>query len=109
MRLARLALAESLLLSLIAGSVGLLMAFALLQTSVAMAPPGIPGIAAASVDARVFTVAVVLVVVTGVAIGLWPAISVFRAGAFQGCARRAPPRPAPGRVSGSRWSPRRSR
>ena len=80
MRLARLALAESLLLSLAAGGVGLLVAFALLETFVAMAPPGIPGIAEASIDLRVFVVAALLVVVTGTAIGLWPAISVFRAG-----------------------------
>ena len=45
MRLARLALAESLLLALAAGGLGLLVAFALLETFVAMAPPGIPGIA----------------------------------------------------------------
>ena len=44
-RLARLALAESLLLSLTAGGVGLFVAFALLKTFVAMAPAGIPGIA----------------------------------------------------------------
>jgi hypothetical protein len=42
-RLARLALAESLLLALTAGGLGLLVAFGLLQTFLAMAPPGIPG------------------------------------------------------------------
>ena len=40
MRLARLALVESLLLALAAGGVGLLLAFALLKTFVAMAPAG---------------------------------------------------------------------
>jgi predicted permease len=78
MRLARLALAESLLLALAAGSVGLLIAFALLETFVVMAPPGLPGVADASIDVRVFVVAALLVVVTGTAIGVWPAISVFR-------------------------------
>jgi predicted permease len=78
MRLARLALAESLLLALAAGGMGLLVAFLLLKIFVAMAPPGIPGIADASIDVRVFVVAALLVVVTGTAIGLWPAVSVFR-------------------------------
>ena len=84
MRLARLALAESLLLSLAAGGVGLLIAFALLETFVAMAPPGIPGIADASLDLRVLVVAALLVGVTGTAIGLWPAVSVFRVGDLHG-------------------------
>jgi predicted permease len=84
MRLARLALAESLLLALAAGGIGLLVAFALLETFVAMAPPGIPGVADASIDLRVFAVAALLVVVTGTAIGVWPAVSVFRVGDLHG-------------------------
>jgi predicted permease len=80
MRLARLALAESLLLALAAGGFGFLVAFALLETFVAMAPPGFPGLADASIDLRVFSVAAMLVVLTGMAIGVWPAISVFRVG-----------------------------
>jgi len=83
-RLARLALAESLLLALASGGIGLLVAFGLLQTFVAMAPPGIPGIADASIDVRVFAMAALLVVITGTAIGLWPAISVFRVGELNG-------------------------
>jgi predicted permease len=83
-RLACLALAESLLLALAAGGIGLLLAFALLRTFVAMAPAGVPGIAEASIDARVFVVAIVLVALTGLAIGVWPAVSVFRAGGWQG-------------------------
>jgi putative ABC transport system permease protein len=83
-RLARLALAEAALLSGTAGGVGLLLAFALLKTFVAVAPSGIPGIADASIDARVFAVAGLLVVATGMAIGIWPAISVFRAGGMRG-------------------------
>ena len=83
-RLARLALAESLLLSLAAGGIGLLVAFALLETFVAMAPPRIPGIADASIDLRVFAVAALLVVLTGTAIGVWPAVSVLRVGELHG-------------------------
>ena len=89
MRLARLALAESLLLALAAGGIGLLVAFALLETFVAMAPPGIPGVADAAIDLRVFVVAALLVVVTGTAIGVWPAISVFRVGALHGLSSTA--------------------
>jgi predicted permease len=60
------------------------MAVALLKTFVAMAPARIPGIADASLDARVFVVAGVLVMIAGMAIGVWPALSVFRAGGLQG-------------------------
>ena len=83
-RLARLALAESLLLSITAGGLGLLVAYSLLETFVTMAPPGIPGVADASIDLRVFAVAAVLVVGAGVAIGVWPAASVFRLDELQG-------------------------
>ena len=93
-RLARLALAESLLLALAAGGIGLLVAFALLETFVAMAPPGIPGIADAAIDVRVFAVAALLVVLTGTAIGVWPAVSVFRAGAMHGLRSTATSSPA---------------
>jgi predicted permease len=81
-RLARLALAESLLLALAAGGIGLLVAFTLLRTFVAMAPPGFPGLADASIDLRVFVVAALLVVITGTAVGVWPALSVLRLGAL---------------------------
>ena len=83
-RLARLALAESLLLALAAGGIGLLLAFALLNTFVSIAPARLPGIAQASIDLRVFVVAIVLTALTGVAIGVWPAVSVFRAGGWHG-------------------------
>jgi putative ABC transport system permease protein len=83
-RLAGLALAESMLLALAAGGIGLVLAFALLRTFVAMAPAGLPGIAEASIDLRVFLVAGVLIALSGLAIGVWPAVSVFRAGGWHG-------------------------
>jgi predicted permease len=83
-RLARLALTESLLLSLAAGSLGLLIAFALLKVFVAMAPASIPKIQQASLDMRVLAVASGLSLIVGAVVGLWPAISVFRAGALHG-------------------------
>jgi predicted permease len=89
-RLAGLALAESLLLALTAGGVGLIVAIGLLRTFVALAPASIPGLAQASVDSRVFIVALVLVAVTGGIIGLWPAVAVFHAGGLRALrARRA--------------------
>ena len=83
-RLVRQALSESVLLSLAAGGVGLLVAFGLLRTFAAMAPPGIPGIGDAAIDVRVFVVAALLGLLTGASIGVWPAISVFRVGDGQG-------------------------
>jgi predicted permease len=93
-RLAILALAESLLLALTAGGVGLLVAFGLLRAFTALAPVSIPGLEQASVDSRVFIVALVLVVVTGGAIGLWPAIAVFRADGLRGLRAAAASSPA---------------
>jgi putative ABC transport system permease protein len=83
-RLARLALTESLLLSVAAGSLGLLIAFVLLKVFVAMAPASIPKIQQASLDMRVLAVALALSLIVGALVGLWPAISVFRAGALHG-------------------------
>jgi predicted permease len=83
-RLARLAVAESLLLALAAGGAGLFVAFALLNVFVAMAPAGLPTIADAAIDLRVFAVTGLLCLVIGLAIGLWPAVSVLRGGGLQG-------------------------
>jgi predicted permease len=93
-RLARLALAESLLLALAAGGIGILVAFALLRTFVGLAPPGFPGLADASIDLRVFVVAALLVIVAGTAVGVWPAISVFRVGTLHEL--RSSPTSSPG-------------
>ncbi len=92
-RLARLALTESLLLSVAAGSVGLLIAFTLLKVFVAMAPASIPKIEQASLDMRVLAVASGLSLIVGAVVGLWPAISVFRAGALHGTRTTTAPLP----------------
>jgi putative ABC transport system permease protein len=83
-RLACLAAAESVLLALTAGGVGLLVAVGLLRTFVALAPASIPNLGEASVDSRVFAVALVLVAVAAVAIGLGPAIAVSRLDGLRG-------------------------
>jgi predicted permease len=94
LRLARLALAESLLLALAAAGLGLFVASGLLRAFVTMAPAGVPRLTEASIDVRVFGVALLLVVLTGVAVGAWPALSVFRAAGLPGL--RSPGSSSPG-------------
>jgi putative ABC transport system permease protein len=77
-RLARLALAESLLLAVAAGGLGLLLAAALLRVFVQLAPSSIPEIDHASLDLRVFAVAAMLAVAAGAAVGIWPTLSILR-------------------------------
>jgi predicted permease len=71
-------------------------ALALLKTFNAISPAGIPGLTLASIDARVCVMAVVLVVVTGIGVGVWPAMSVLRAGAMPGLSSSGTASPAVG-------------
>ncbi|HEY7336997.1 MAG TPA: ADOP family duplicated permease [Bryobacteraceae bacterium] len=82
-RLARLAIAESLLLAVAGGGLGLFFAAALLRVFVQLAPAGIPEIRQASLDLRVFAIAAVLALAAGAAVGIWPALSVLRSPALQ--------------------------
>src|SRR5262249_44632526 len=82
-RLARLALTESLLLAVTGGGLGLLFAAALLRVFVRLAPSSIPEIDQASLDLRVFAVAAVLALAAGAVVGIWPALSVLRSRALQ--------------------------
>jgi predicted permease len=77
-RLARLALAESVLLAIAAGGLGVLLSWSLLKIFLRLAPASIPKIEQASLDLRVFAAAAILSLVCGVAIGLWPALSNWR-------------------------------
>ena len=86
-RLARLAITESLLLALAGGGIGLLFAAAMLRVFVRLAPSSIPEIDQASLDLRVFVVAAVLALAAGVAVGIWPALSVLRSRALSTDAR----------------------
>ncbi|SPE37043.1 membrane hypothetical protein [Candidatus Sulfopaludibacter sp. SbA3] len=81
-RLARLAFAESILLAISAGGLGVFFSWALLKVFLRLAPTSIPKIEHASLDLRVFAVAAALSLTCGVAIGLWPALSSLRAGTF---------------------------
>jgi predicted permease len=82
-RLARLALTESLLVAAAGGGVGLLLAAGMLRMFVQLAPSSIPEIDQASLDLRVFAVALVLALAAGAAVGIWPALSVLRSRALQ--------------------------
>jgi len=93
-RLARLALTESLLLAVAGGGLGLLFAAAMVRVFVQLAPSSIPEIDQASLDLRVFAVTAVLALVAGMAVGIWPALSVIRSRALQyGTRATAAPRP----------------
>ena len=93
-RLARLAITESVLLAVAGGGIGLVMATTMLRAFVRLAPSSMPEIDQASLDLRVFAVAVVLALAAGMAVGIWPALSVLRSAARQyGLRAVAPARP----------------
>jgi putative ABC transport system permease protein len=68
-------LVESVLLSLVAGVCGLLLATWGVQVLVALAPAGTPRLDAITIDGRVLLFSLALAVCTGIAFGLAPALS----------------------------------
>jgi predicted permease len=76
--LVRQLLTESVLLSLIGGAVGLLIAYASIRGLVAMNPGNIPGIKDLAIDGRVVLFTLVMSLVTGVVFGLVPALQISR-------------------------------
>ncbi len=72
-RLARQALTESLLVSLIGGAVGCWIAYGLLRLFVSIAPQGIPRLEQAKLDPRVLVFTLAIAVASGVLFGLGPA------------------------------------
>ena len=79
MRLVRQLLAESLLLALIGGMVGLLVAEAGVRAFVALSPAGLPRSTAIEVNAAAFAFALGLSTLTGILAGLVPALYAGRA------------------------------
>ena len=73
-RLVRQALTESVLLALVGGAAGCVLAFVLLRFFVAIAPEGIPRLHQASVDVKVLLFTLGVSLVSGVLFGLAPAI-----------------------------------
>ena len=74
-RLIRQLLTESLLLALIGGALGLLLAFWLVDVMVAFSPAGTPRIEEVSIDIMVLVFTIVVAVLTGLVFGLVPALS----------------------------------
>ena len=77
-RIIRQLLAESMLLALAGGIVGILLAPAALRMLRAMMPPSLAGVAPAQLDVRVLAFGAVLAIATTVVFGLWPAIGAMR-------------------------------
>jgi len=89
-RLARLALTESLMLAVVGGTLGLALAAGMLRMFVQMAPSSMREIERAALDLRVFAVAGALALVAGLAVGAWPAFSVWRVRELQHGSRATP-------------------
>ncbi|HXN65266.1 MAG TPA: ABC transporter permease [Candidatus Acidoferrales bacterium] len=77
-RLARLSLLEDVLLALLGGAAGLLLARWGVSLFVALMPPNIPRIQPIQLDARVLAFTFTLTLITGLLFGLVPAISMTR-------------------------------
>jgi putative ABC transport system permease protein len=75
-RLVRQTLTESVLLGLLGGAAGCVLARLLLRLFVAIAPESIPRLAQAALDGRVLAVAIALAVLSGVLFGLPPAFQI---------------------------------
>jgi putative ABC transport system permease protein len=73
-RLIRQLLTESVLLSLLGGGLGIVVAFAGVKALVALSPPGLPRVDSIALDAPVFFFAFGLAAVVGIAAGLMPAL-----------------------------------
>ena len=78
MRVLRLLLTESLILSLAGGCLGLLLAFWGTDALVALAPDNIPRLNEVGLDARVFGFTLAISLITGIAFGLVPAFQISR-------------------------------
>src|SRR5690348_15246655 len=80
-RLVRQLLTESVLLALLGGAVGLVLAFAGVRTLTALLPADTPRVAEIGIDGKVLGVTLVIALATGLAFGLVPALSAGRSDA----------------------------
>jgi len=78
-RLLRQLLTESLVLSVVGGGLGIAIAVLGISPFVSLLPPGTPRLGEIGVDGRMLAFAAGLTVLTGVLVGLLPALTVFRA------------------------------
>jgi putative ABC transport system permease protein len=100
-RLIRQLITESLLLAIISGAFGMLIADLGVRLLVALGPPETPRIDAIRIDEPVFAFALSITTLVGVVVGLIPALHVFRGGlhvGMQQVSRRA--------VGGHEWTRR---
>ncbi len=74
MRLIRQLLAESLLLAVAGGAVGMVIAEIGVRALVALSPPGLPRVGAISVDSTIFVFGFVITTIVGLVVGLMPAL-----------------------------------
>jgi putative ABC transport system permease protein len=72
--LVRSFLAESLGLALAGGALGVAIAYVAVQTTVALAPPGLPRVAEIGIDVRILAFAAAVSLLSAVAFGLFPAL-----------------------------------
>ena len=73
-RIVRQTLTESLLLGVIGGAAGCVLAYALLRVFIAMAPGALPRLAEASIDLRVLALASAVSLLSGLLFGMAPAL-----------------------------------
>jgi putative ABC transport system permease protein len=83
-RLVRQLLVESLVLSVLAGAVGLFVAWSTLYVLLATSPLNVPGVSAAGLDLRVALFTLVVSVATGLAFGVAPAIQTTQSDVAEG-------------------------
>jgi len=91
-RLTRQVLTESVLVAVLGGALGMLVAEAGVHALVALSPPGLPRLGAIRVDGAVFTFALVVTTLAGLLVGAVPALAASRADlqtALQQGSRRA--------------------
>ncbi len=90
-RLFRLALLESLMLSAAGGVSGIVLARWLVPAVLALAPSDIPRLSEAAIDGRVLAMAIALSVLTGCAFGFAPALRLSRLSVLEAMKRRDAP------------------
>src|SRR5262245_37691135 len=96
-RLIRQLLTESLLLALLGGGIGLMLAYWLLDLLVASSPAPIPRLAEASIDGRVLVMTASLSLLTGFTFGLAPAFQASRVNLNVALKEESPASDAPSR------------
>lgn len=82
-RVFRQVIVESLVLALLGGTLGLLLAFACTEFLVVLQPPDLPRIESVSLDVRVLAFTAAAVALTGILLGLVPALQVSAARPLQ--------------------------